>query len=263
MFHPMLEFSEDSPISGPGQQSFQEFMARSLSNPDLPNQELLSLEIGYLGQFIDESLSVAVDIYVNQLRKVSGMDASIVSDAQGLPDLDRSVVITNAEGRDVDILGGELVVRYRPAKALALMASWAYREVFDRRAGLVSDATPKNLFTLGGRFRIESGLVGSLYLFSRSEFFDHTLENPAGLLANRLTMHLDNTFLFLGKLGWRWPADRSYDIEVGLKLFLPFSPASGPLFRHYEDSGGVTPDGRYYGGQQLSRVLTAYLQGSF
>jgi hypothetical protein len=135
--------------------------------------------------------------------------------------------------------------------------------VFDRSLALVSDGTPKNLFTIGGRFRTESGVVGSLYLFSRSEFSDSGVENPMGVLAPRLTMRMDNSMLVLAKLGWLWKLDHLLDVEVGVKLFLPFSPFSGDLFRYYEDPGGVTPDKRYYGGQQLRRVLTTYLQGSF
>ena len=204
-----------------------------------------------------------MDIYVNQQRTVTGMESHIVSDMQGLPDLDRSMVTVTNNGGDVDILGGELVVRYQPTRLVALMASWAYREVFDRKKAAVSDGTPKNLFTVGGRFRTEEGLVGSLYMFSRSEFADDGVENPAGLLTPRLKLHVDNTLMFLGKLGWLWKVDHLLDIEVGVKLFLPFSPFSGDLFRYYEDPGGVTPDGTYYGGQKIRRVLTTYLQGSF
>jgi hypothetical protein len=155
------------------------------------------------------------------------------------------------------------VVRYQPTRSFSVMASWAYREVFDRNLGIVSDGTPKNLFTIGGRFRTESGVVGSLYLFSRSEFSDSGVENPNGILVPRLTMRMDNTMLVLAKLGWLWKLDHLLDVEVGVKLFLPFSPFSGDLFRSYEDPGGMTPDERYYGGQKLRRVLTTYLQGSF
>ena len=54
-----------------------------------------------------------------------------------------------------------------------------------------------------------------------------------------------------------------FDVETGLKLFLPFSPFSGSLFRYYEDAGGETPFGQPFGGEALRRVVSAYLQGSF
>jgi hypothetical protein len=52
-------------------------------------------------------------------------------------------------------------------------------------------------------------------------------------------------------------------MEAGVKLFLPFSPFPGPLFRYHERGGGETPFGKYYGGEQLTRAVTAYLQGHF
>jgi hypothetical protein len=53
------------------------------------------------------------------------------------------------------------------------------------------------------------------------------------------------------------------DFEIGAKLFLPFSPFSGNLFSYYEDAGGVSPQGVFYGGEALRRILTGYVQGSF
>jgi hypothetical protein len=74
---------------------------------------------------------------------------------------------------------------------------------------------------------------------------------------------MDNSFLILGKLGYQWKTAGDFKVEMGAKLFLPFSPFSGPLFRYYEEAGGVSPDGKHYGGELLSRMITAYLQGSF
>ena len=41
------------------------------------------------------------------------------------------------------------------------------------------------------------------------------------------------------------------------------SPFSGPLFNYYEQGGGMTPHGVIFGGEQLRRIVTVYLQGSF
>jgi outer membrane receptor protein involved in Fe transport len=261
--HPMAEFPDDSPITGDGQENFQDFLAKVISASDVNNEELVSFEFGYLGLFLDGSLSVAVDVYYNQVRNSLAMTSEIVAGEQGLPDLDESYMRPVNQKEGTDIHGSELVVRYQPVKSISLMASWAYREVFDRMSLGVANSTPKNLVTVGGRFRSESGLVGSLYVFSRSEFWGHKVASPEGLLAPFFSQHLDNFFLILGKLGWRWQTGEGFGVETGLKLFLPFSPFSGPLFRYHEDPGGVTASGRFYGGQQLRRVVTAYLEGSF
>jgi len=261
--HPLVEFPEGSPITGDGQPRFLEFMSRTIGNENLENEEMLSYEGGYLGQFLDRQLSVALNIYFSQIRKLSEILPEIVADEQGLPDLDRSVVTTLNTAGDLDIAGCELVVRYSPTRSVALLASWVYREVFDRRTAHIVESTPKNLVTLGGRFRADSGLIGSLYLFGRSELTEINVENPEGLFAPLLTRHVDHVFLAIGKLGYRWPTSEGLEIEIGAKLFLPVSPFSGSLFRFYEDPGGVTPDGRLYGGEELRRMLVGYLKGSF
>jgi hypothetical protein len=117
--------------------------------------------------------------------------------------------------------------------------------------------------TLGGRFTSPFGLLGSLYIHSRSEYSDGAVENPAGLLEPMQSMEMDNVFLLLGKIGWRWEPLTGYQLEAGVKLFLPVSPFSGPHFCFYEKGGGISTSGLWYGGQQLTRTVTGYLQGSF
>jgi outer membrane receptor for ferrienterochelin and colicin len=261
--HPMVAFPESSPITGDGQENFQEFMSKSIGNPDIENEELISFEAGYLGLYLDGTLSVALDIFFSQFRNGTGLSAEIVADLQGLPDLDESFIRVTNDFGDFDIFGSELVMRYNPSRQISLMASWAHREVYDRSNCCASDSTPKNTFTVGGRFRTDSGLLGSLYVFSRSEFMHRWVENPEGLFAPSLTRQMDNVFLVMAKLGWKWRVDDLFDVETGIKLFLPFSPFSGELFSYYEDAGGETPFGRPYGGEALRRVVSAYLQGYF
>jgi iron complex outermembrane receptor protein len=261
--HPRALFPDDSPITGPDQENFQEFMSRMIGNHNLKNEELLSFEAGYLGQFLDGKLSVAVNFYFTQLRKLVAVSTDIVPTSQGLPDLDQSVIRSKNEAGDLDINGYEVVVHYDPVKSVSLLASWTYREVFNRKESKIEEGTPKNLVTLGGRFRSESGLVGSLYVFSRSDITDDKVENPEGLLADPLSMRIDTVFLVMGKLGYGWITRQGFELEFGAKLFLPVSPFSSPYFRYYEDPGGLTPGGDYYGGHYLRRMVTAYLQGSF
>jgi hypothetical protein len=123
--------------------------------------------------------------------------------------------------------------------------------------------SPRNLITLGGRFHTDSGLIGSLYLFSRSEFWDTGVENPSGLLEPPLSQHMDNVFLAMGRLGWRWSVAGGVNLEAGVKLFLPVSPFSAPHFRFHEKGGGISVTGMNYGGVELRRTVTGYLQGSF
>jgi outer membrane receptor protein involved in Fe transport len=255
--HIQAVFPDDSPITGPARESFQEFMSRAVGNSDLENEKLLSFEVAYLGQFLDGRLIVALDLYFNHHTDMIDFQTELVPDEQGLPDLVLSELgFVNIDAK-LNIIGGEVSIRYNPSRYVFLQAAWAHRQVLE------NNTSPKNLIVLGGRLRTEFGLLGSLYVFSRSEFNDPSMENPDGMMAPSIVKHMDNVMLFLAKLGWKWETRKGLEVETGVKLFLPFSPFSGPLFRYHERGGGVTPEGKHYGGTELSRALTAYLQGSF
>jgi hypothetical protein len=154
-------------------------------------------------------------------------------------------------------------VRYSPARNLSLLASWTLREVLVEKDSKDADRSPRNLLTLGVRFNTDSGLVGSLYAFSRSKFEAGGVPNPAGLLEKGRHAQMNIAVLVLGKLGWRVGLPHGVKLETGLKLFLPVSPFESPYFRYNEVGGTRTPMGELYGGDLLRRMVTAYLQGSF
>jgi outer membrane receptor protein involved in Fe transport len=262
-FHLMAGFPDDSPITGPAQLKFQEFLTRVVGNNDVGNEELTSFEVGYLGQFLDDKLSIAVDLYCNLYRNMVEFRSNIVPDEQGLPDLDISSFQFDNVGRNLDIFGGELAVRYEVADGVRLLASWSHRQARNSDTGDWESRSPKNLLTLGGRFVTSKGLLGSLYLFSRSEFNDVGVQNPEGILAPYQRQRLGNDFLVLGKLGWKWEPGGGIEMETGVRLFLPVDPFSSPHFRYYEKGGGITAKGYRYGGIELARMVTGYLQGSF
>ena len=260
--HLSVEFPDDSPITGTGRIHFQEFMTRVGGNDDLKNEELTAFEVGYLGQFLDNRLAVSLDLYVNMLRNMTAMISDIQEDERGLPDLEQSSFMFYNDGPDINVFGSELSVRFTPSKHLSLLASWSNRQVVNLREVDYLVSNPQNQLTLGGRFQLDSGLVGSLYAFSRSELWYYSLQNPSGLLEPLLTQYSDHVILFLGRLGWRFDTGL-FEAEAGVKLFLPVSPFSAPHFGYFEMAGGVTPMGRPFGAAQLARMVTGYLQGSF
>jgi outer membrane receptor protein involved in Fe transport len=260
--HLMVDFPDDSPITGAGQDQFQEFMTRVGGNNDLKNEELTAFEVGYLGQFLDDRLSVGVDLYCNLLRNMAVMRSNILPDDTGLPDLELSSFTMSNNGPQINVFGSELSIRFTPSKHISLLATWSNRQVVNVRETDPPSSNPQNQIALGGRFQLESGLVGSLYAFSRSEVWYYSLENPSGLLEPLLTRHTDHVILFLGKLGWRFEIGPLV-AETGVKLFLPVSPFSAPHFGYYESAGSVTPMGRPFGAAQQARMVTGYLEGSF
>ncbi len=262
--HLNVEFPDESPITGSSQDTFREFMTRGIGNPNLDNEKLLSFEAGYMGEFLDKQLRVSLDIYYNYFTDIIGIDENIEKTAEGLPDIDNSTFLFRNEGEnDKKIIGAELAVRYSPSGNLSLLASWTHREVIAESGQEDASRSPKNLITLGARFKTDSGLVGSLYAFSRSEFRAGGVPNPAGMLEKSKQDHLNNVLLVLGKIGWRVGLQPGLTIETGLKLFLPVSPFESPYFRYNEVGGYRTPMGELYGGDLLRRMVTVYLQGSF
>ena len=261
--HLMVEFPDDSPITGTGQDNFQEFMTRVLGNSDLENEELLAFEAGYLGRFLDGRLTLALDLYYNHHIKEVTFNSKIVPDQRGLPDLQESSFMHFNREHPVAIVGSELSVRFNLTKTVELLAVWTHREAFSTNNWNSFTDSPKNLMTLGGRFRTEWGLIGSLYFFSRSEFLDSAVKNPAGIMEPMLKQYLDNYVLVLGRVGWRRAVAGDFQLETGVKLFLPVSPFSRPYFRFREDGGGIGPVGKNYGGDYLCRMISLYVQGSF
>ncbi len=260
--HFMLEFPEESPLTGDGQTDFLEFMTRVVGNSNVDNDELLSFEAGYLGQFLEGRLTLTMDLYCNINRGRVSFWQNIVADPiSGLPDLRRSSFFYENIDENMYIFGGELGARFHLSKNISLLAWWSHRQVF-MGADDFGRYNPKNTLAAGGRFRTDSGLVGSLYGFSRSELWDRSVENPSGILEPVLETYMDNWVLLLGKLGWKIPLGSGVGLEAGIKIFLPVSFGS-PHFRYRERGGGTTLTGKNYGGEELARMVTTYLQGSY
>lgn len=250
------------------QDGFNEFMTRVLGNTDLRSEKLFSAEAGYLGRFLADRLSVEANLYMNFYDDLIEMVPRLSLDATGLPDLSRSSAMSENTDKAPRIGGSELAVRFSPWRHIQLVLGWAHREVFiqdESGTHRSSDESPKNLFFAGGRFRLASGFLGSLYLFSRSRFSSQSSESsePGNLLEEKTRFYYPNQMLFIGKLGWRWLSGAGIEIEAGTKLFLPFSPWRGELFKIREVAGGVQANGRPWGGEELSRLLSFYVQGSF
>ncbi len=261
--HPIAEFDSDSPITGSERQHFQEFLTRVGGNQDLTNEKLFSAEVGYLGQFLDERLTLSLDLYYNVYSDQINMVPRIIGDpTTGLPDLDKSSFMFELDKGDMFIIGSELDARFDLSKSFSVHAGWTHRETFLVEGRKSSPYSPKNLIKIGASYELANGLLGSLFLFSRSKFTDPAVESPDGLLAGLLEKKMGNDLLLMGKFGWRMQAEGGIQLETGMRFMLPIT-FSAPYFRYHEKGGGITADGVPYGGQELRRIMTVYLKGSF
>jgi len=261
--HLDVTFPEDSQISPGDRGLFRNFMTRVIGNDHVGNEVLTAFEAGYLGSFFDDKLRVTLDIYCNLYRRRNDIVARLLRDEHGLLDLEKSTYQYEDTGNDLDVIGSELAVRYQPADAVSLLAVWTHKEYYYHESGRWGVSDPRNFITLGGRFRLEPGLLGSLFVFARSEFTDMRVANPAGLLEDPLQVHVDESVFVLAKLGWSFSPSAGAELETGIKLFQPLAPFSEQVFHARDKGGGVTPDGMTYGAALLGRMVSVYLQGSF
>jgi hypothetical protein len=70
-----------------------------------------------MGQFLDERLSVTLDLYYNLHTDEIIIGSNIVPTEQGLPNLDLSSFMFDNVAPDTYIIGSELRVRYDLSKA--------------------------------------------------------------------------------------------------------------------------------------------------
>lgn len=258
--HPSLRFPPGSALPESSQDVFQEFMSRVAGNNQLENETVTAFEAGWQGRFFNGQVSSSLDLYVNFYQSWIGTQSKVVADQNGLPDLAASKVQYENIAHDSFYGGVEWSLRYQPSQELLLQFIWNHRQPLDR--GLIDDS-PHNLLTLGGRYQTSWGLVSSLYLFSRSEYTDHTVSNPKGLLEPLQAKKLDNAVLAMARLGYRMSLSQHSQLECGIRILLPINPYGDHPFRFREDGGGYAPDGSSYGAEELRRLASVYLEGQF
>jgi hypothetical protein len=262
----MAEFPQDSPITGPSQQAFQEFMTRIYGGGDPRADTVLSAYASYLGQFFDQRLSVHAGFFYNSLSaRDYRMEVYIVPDEHGLPDLDTTSAMFRRGSDTVKAFGMEAGVRYQPKPNYLLQAWWVHRVAPGEYVGdLATASSPADMLALGGRARTDLGLLGSCYCFYRSAVRLKHLPNPSGLLQPLLINNEDmpTALLLIARLGWTTSPGRNVDIEMGIKLFMPIS-FSSPHFHYREGPGWEFPTVGSFGAQEMGRMVTGYLQGSF
>jgi len=253
--HMDVSFPPDSPIQGTDQMAFREFMSRSVGNPDLGAEKIWAMEAGYRVRLLEGRLSAGVEVYGNYHTDIIDFHSDVVTTPEGMIDLQQTDLSFGVGTERMWIWGVELELRYLPNDNILLQAAWSHREVIDQ------DRTPKNLLLLGGRVHTDFGLLGSLYLSTRSEFWDRSVENPRGMLSPSMSQHLPSVGVVLGRIGYRWQVDNESSLEIGARLYLPVDLEDFSL--NYQGRGGGTAaDGYHYGGEQLGRRCTLYLEGS-
>jgi outer membrane receptor protein involved in Fe transport len=229
------------------------FEERGISNPDLPNEILTSLEVGYRGSFLEKALRLGGDVYFDMRRRWISFATDIRFNEFMQIDLNNSKIGYENIGEDSNIIGVNLQMEGHPFEELTFFLRGDLRYRWELESGEEHEVTPNLVASAGATVRLPFGLTthSAVVLVSA---ITKGVRNPESVLAPRIMRTLPAHAYLLCALTHRFPLGH-HRAELGLSLFNPF----GGRFR--ETTGVRAPDGSNYGGELLGTraMLTARL----
>ena len=219
------------------------FEEQGISNPDLRNEILTGVEIGYRGSFLDKALRVGTDVYFNFNRGWISFDSDFRFREFGQIDLENSSIGYRNSEDDFNIVGVNFFVEGEPVKELTLFFRGEYRYEWYVKDNRVATKTPPYQGSAGGTLRLPFGLTVHLAMVHVAAREDD-VRDPVSSLEPIIWQDLPAITYLLASLSHRLRAGPTL-IDLGLSLFNPF----GGRFR--EKAGLKGPDGYNYGGELL------------
>jgi len=222
------------------------FEERGISNPDLDNEILTAIELGYRGGLLDRALRLSADVYLGLNREA----ISFINDIRFRPpyfmqiDLQNSKIGYDNVGDDTNIVGGHFGIEGEPLEALTLFLRLNLRHPWFTRDDSVDRSYPRLLGSLGFVLRLPPGLVLHLaaVCVGTREFY---VRDPESSLAPTRNIEVPTHTYLLAAVTYRLHLGPA-TLHLGLNLFNPF----GGRFR--EAQGITTLRGENYGGEILS-----------
>jgi outer membrane receptor protein involved in Fe transport len=221
-----------------------------ISNPDLENEILTAVELGYRGSLLGRSLRIGTDVYFGINQKWIEFQTDIRFIGIQIDLVNSSLGHTNT-GTDTNIVGVNFSIEGEPTEALTLFFRGEYRYMWLVETGSWYGLTPSLLGSAGGVLRLPFGLTAHLAVVHIGGREDE-IRDPSSILAPNVSKELPARTYLLGALNYRLKLGRSR-LDLGLTLFNPFGG------RYREKIGVPAPDGSNYGGESLGTkaLLTA------
>jgi len=230
------------------------FEEMGISNPDLNNEILTGVEVGYRGSILNRSLRVGADAFMNMNRDW----VSFKTDFKFRPppfnmqlDINNSSVGYINSVDDFNIVGVNFFVEGEPLDELTLYFRGEYRYEWYLEGNRVAEKIPRYQGTVGGTLRMPGGLIFNLALNHVASRHDD-VRDPESILEPVIWQELPAITYLMANLVYRFNLGVT-KTELGLYLFNPF----GAPFR--ERAGERAPDGSNYGGEFIGSraMLTA------
>jgi outer membrane receptor protein involved in Fe transport len=220
------------------------FEERGIANPDLDNELLSTIELGYLGSFLDKALRVSANAYFASNQKVMFLRTQFYFTPFGQLDMNRTKIGYINDDALENILGFSFSAEGEPIEELTLFARTEYwREYYAWPEGEWRFTEDRLLASAGAVVRLPFNLTVQIAATYTSDFMDFLLDPYSALAPNLYEPVPEHTYL-LANLTYRLDLGSSR-LLLGLSFFNPF----GGRFR--EKLGVTVWDGSNFGGEVL------------
>jgi iron complex outermembrane receptor protein len=219
------------------------FEKEGISNPDLKNELLSAVELGYRGSMLDGMLQVDTHAYLGVNRDWIGFATEVAFREFNQIDLENSRFGYDNFGDDTNVAGFCLSLEGEPVEALTLFLRGELRYEWVHDTGKENDQTTNVLAAAGFTLRLPPGLSLHLTGVYNGPHLDD-LRDPQSILEPVIWYKLPGYAYLMGALLYRHRI-RGSRLDLGLTVFNPF----GARFR--ESAGKVTTGGTNYGAEPL------------
>jgi outer membrane receptor protein involved in Fe transport len=227
-----------------------------IGNPDLDNEILSTLELGYMGFLLDKALRLDANVYYANNRQAIELDVDFVFNEFMQLDFNKTSFGYLNRSTVENIIGASASIEGDPLDELTLFLRVEYRKnwlVFEGNSEW-QPYTRHLRAAAGGVLRLPPGITASLAAVYVGPWLD-TLLNPRSALAPGLWTDVPERIYLMAHLSYRVDFQPAR-LDLGLSFFNPF----GPRFR--EKLGTVAPDGTNFGGEIMGprAMFTARLE---
>jgi hypothetical protein len=231
----------------------------NMTNPDLVNQTISSLELGYHGDLLDGLLQVRLDLAYNWYRD----DILFVGDPSEMnyryvagvwiPDISDPWFGYENEQDGYDGHNVELTLVVRPTRQIRFFTVVGYRQLFKNATNSFSETEPIWRLAAGAELREFENWSASLQAFFTSPH-SRLVTDPRSVVYPFIIVEVPSTWLIRARLAYR--------IDFGPGTITAGVEGFNLLGNRYPELGGfVMPNGTDFGAERHDRRLVFFLHG--
>jgi len=227
------------------------FEVYGTSDPDISNEKLAMVEVGYRGAVLDNSLRLQADVYWGTSWDNIGFESYVhIEDTALGPRIIPGESRLGYDNLDNDdwVAGVGAGAVWEPDDRLTLFLRGEYRYKYQIDLEREDPNTPDLQLVAGGTLRTGFGLtlhLAAAYVDGDSDLMRH----PASIMMPSIRAWTNERFYLLSSARYTFKLSDSR-VDLGLSWFNPF----GGSFR--EQTGVRAPDGSNYGGEYIgTRVI--------